>query len=494
MLAVLKHLNYRSWYALAEFVDNSIDSFQKNREELAFDTEKLIVDIDIDVSAPALITIKDNAAGIQFSDFPRAFRPATVPPDNTGLAEFGMGMKSAACWFAPKWTVRTSALGDPVVRTIRFEIENIVADDIRELDVIEEPIEADVHFTEVILEDVFHVPATRTIGKIKDHLTDIYRSFERKGLLELRLRGEPLSYKDPVVLRKPYFKKADGDELLWKKDIEFNFGDGLLVKGFAGIREKASTKKAGFGLFRRGRIIQGSGEDGYRPPLIFGRSNSYRYQRLFGELHLEGFEVSHTKDGFRWDDNEHPFLELLREHLDDDELPLLKQAEGYRVRKAAPELRGDAIKAVTGAVGALHEGLPNALPKLTDAEPVETPTEEPPAQEMLASRTISIPFRGQDWEIEVELTNDAAESQWLVLSDDNNQSAGRTRRIDIRVSMAHPFMVRFAQNDSEDTDGFLRLAAGIAVSEVLARNAGVGKAGTVRRNLNELLRTALSGP
>ena len=57
---------------------------------------------------------------------------------------------------------------------------------------------------------------------------------------------------------------------------------------------------------------------------VFGHSNSYRYQRLFGELHLDGFEVSHTKDGFRWDENEQPFLELLREYLDSGDVPLLK--------------------------------------------------------------------------------------------------------------------------------------------------------------------------
>lgn len=96
MLAVLKHLNYHAWYALAEFVDNSIQSYQQNKEALSNNTSKLIVEIDIDVAAPAQISIRDNAAGIPLADFQRAFRPATLPPDRSGLAEFGMGMKSAA--------------------------------------------------------------------------------------------------------------------------------------------------------------------------------------------------------------------------------------------------------------------------------------------------------------------------------------------------------------------------------------------------------------
>ena len=56
------------------------------------------------------------------SEFPRAFRPAELPPDRSGLCEFGMGMKSAACWFARQWEVRTSALGEPVERTVSFDI------------------------------------------------------------------------------------------------------------------------------------------------------------------------------------------------------------------------------------------------------------------------------------------------------------------------------------------------------------------------------------
>src|SRR5205814_1079149 len=123
-------------------------------------------------------------------------------------------------------------------------------------------------------------------------------------------------------------------------------------------------------LFRRGRVIQGSGDEGYRPSFIFGSSNSYRYQRLFGELHLDGFDVSHTKDGFRWDENEQPFLELLREHLDADDLPLLKQAEGYRVRVARAQMATAARQAVTNTTQALETRLPDVLPTVAAAQPV----------------------------------------------------------------------------------------------------------------------------
>jgi hypothetical protein len=496
VLAVLRHLNYKPWFALAEFVDNSVQSYLQNRSEIeriGSAGTKLRVDIDIDATAPARISIKDNAAGIAPQDFSRAFRAAAVPPDRSGLAEFGMGMKSAACWFAPQWTVRTSAIGDPFTRTIRFDIANIVNDDIQELAIREDAERAEVHFTEIVLEHVFQVPVGKTIAKLKEHLTDIYRVFIREGWLDLRFRGEQLEYENPNILRAPYFRDKDAPAKLWRKEIAFDFGEGLSANGFAALRETASTSRAGFALFRRGRLIQGSGDEGYRPSFIFGQSNSYRYQRLFGELHLEGFEVSHTKDGFRWDENEQPFLGLLKEHLDSDELPLLKQAEGYRSRAAQSQLTSAAQQAVASTADAMEARLPGVLPAIADSPTVETPQSVPPEQPRLAARSFSVQFRERTWEINIEVTNEPAESQWLVLSD-SRQAQDSSRRIDIRLAMAHPFMVRFAQADPEELEGLLRVAAAIALAEVLATSAGVRGAGTVRRNINDILREALSEP
>ena len=84
VLAVLRHLNYKTWFALAEFVDNSVESYSKNKpkiQKISGDAQPLTVSIDIDSSSPARISIRDNAAGIALSDFSRAFRPAAIPPD-----------------------------------------------------------------------------------------------------------------------------------------------------------------------------------------------------------------------------------------------------------------------------------------------------------------------------------------------------------------------------------------------------------------------------
>ncbi len=489
VLSVLKHLNYKPWYAVAEFVDNSIQSFIDNNANI--DDKKLDVRIDIDASPPGRISIRDNAAGISIADFPRAFRPAALPPDRSGLSEFGMGMKSAACWFAPRWSVRTSVMGDPLSREVFFDIEKIVHDEIEELTIQERPENPDHHFTEIVLEDVFRVPVKKTISKLKQHLADIYRVHIRNKSLNLYINGERLDYATPEILNAPYFNKEDGPNIKWVKDINFDFGDGLSVRGFVAIRAKGNTSKAGLALFRRGRVIQGSGDEGYRPPEIFGSSNSYRYQRLFGELHLSGFEVSHTKDGFRWDENEQPFLQILKEHLDSPEMPLLRQAEGHRARAPKDKLNLISKAATDRTSKALEDRLPNTFPAISETPSDENITNPLDGEHNIATRFFELEFNQKNWRIEITISDDPSESQWLVLSDSGKNSED-PRRIHICVSINHPFMVRFAQSDSEDLEAVLRIAASLAMAEVTARDSGVRSAGTIRRNVNKILKEVFS--
>ena len=157
-----------------------------------------------------------------------------------------MGMKSAACWFAPRWSVRTAALGEGVERSVNFDIDQIVRDSIDELEVRSRKCRIDDHFTEIVLRDLHRVPIGRTVSKIRSHLTDIYRIFVRDNVLELRFNGEELRYKQPDILEAPYYRDSNGSPRVWMQPFDFNFGGGLRAHGFAAIRRKASVSDAGF--------------------------------------------------------------------------------------------------------------------------------------------------------------------------------------------------------------------------------------------------------
>jgi hypothetical protein len=495
ILSVLRHLNYRPWYALAEFVDNSLQSFLDYREELqAVGTDVLTVDIERDEDDGRLI-VRDNAAGIHQSDYARAFRPAEIPPDRSGLGEFGMGLKSASCWFAPRWAVRTAALEEPIERTVAFDIAKILRDELEHLNVSTRPVPSDTHYTEIILSEVFRPTRGRTVTKIKEHLGSIYRVFLRTGILRLTFDGDSLSFHDPAVLVAPYFRDSSSEPRMWRKEIDFDFGEGQRVHGFAALRERGSTSEAGFALFRRDRLIQGSGDEAYRPQYIFGASNSFTYQRLFGELQLEGFEVSHTKDGFQWEEHEELVLELLKEELDREPLPLLSQAEGHRTRIRQEDARVGAQIAVDRTAEVIERDVAPIIEAQLEGPDTASTPEGLPAAELASRRHIEIECDGVPWEIELELSTDPGVSDWLYVSDRPSPPAGGTRSLGIRVAMAHPFMERFAgRGDADQIEPLLRVAAALALAEVTAREAGVPFAGSIRLRVNQLLREALCNP
>jgi hypothetical protein len=461
------------------------------------ETYKLVITIEIDSTDNGRIVIRDNAAGIHEKEFPRAFRPAEIPPDRSGLSEFGMGMKSAACWFASNWSVRTSALGDPTTRLVMFDIEKIVNDQIEELEVETSPGKKEAHFTEIVLWNLHQCPTGRTVGKIKEHLTEIYRVFLREGVLFIKFKGDDLRYIEPNVLRAPRFNDSNqptGTARLWRKDISFDFGDGLKAQGFAALRDPASTTHAGFSLFRRKRLVVGSADEKYRPQLIFGHPNDYVYQRLFGELHIEGFEVTHTKDGFRWDENEQPFLELLRDHLDSQELPLISQARNYRARASKSALQKSAESVTQNTARALEKHGGPTLAELSRENPTDVTVEQLPRTSLASRRTMDIDFDAHRWRVIIELSDNEAIGDWMEMSDSvvaGEKGEGR-ELVGIRISLVHPFMVRFVGVDESILEPLVRLGVAVALGEKLARIGGGRYVSTVRMAANRLLRQVLS--
>lgn len=497
ILSVLPHLNYKAWYALAEFVDNAIQSSLSRRKDLeAVSGSNYMLRVDINFYAEEnRITIYDNAAGIATSEFPRAFRPAEIPPDATGLSEFGMGMKSAACWFSPKWRVRSSALGENLERTIFFDIDHIVHDNIEELDIVPSVVSEDKHYTEVSLTDIRRFPKGRTISKIKDHLASIYRIFFRTGKMDLFLDGERLTYKDPKILVAPSYKNPKGQQIEWKKDIKIDLGQNKSAAGFIAIRETGSTKLAGIALFRRNRLVLGSVDETYRPQDIFGHPNTFAYQRVFGEIHLKGFNVTHTKDGVKWEESEDDFLSNLHQILRANDMPILQQAQEYRTRKDAHNARQSASQA--GHSVAEHFGqkilLGDTLGPFegNDNSDIEVELEPVKDSEREVSQFKCV-FRGAEWVVSVELSFVDRGDDWLCIHSRPSIMDPEPREVMIRIAMLHPFMVQFSNLGHEGFRAILSIAAAVALSEVIAAENGLHNPWAVRSYSNEILKNLMS--
>jgi hypothetical protein len=502
ILSVLRHLNYQPWFALAEFVDNSIQSYVTNGERLREtdgDDATLRVEVTIDPEGTGRIIIADNAAGIALDDFPRAFRPAQIPPDRDGLCEFGMGMKSAACWFAKKWSVRTKALGEGVERVVRFDIDEIVEDRIEELTIVEVPSQPQRHYTVLELTDLCHVPKRRTIGKIKEHLASIYRGFLRDKTLKLMFGRDELTFEETSVLTAAPYREPSAAPIEWRKTIEMDLGAPHKVTGFAALREVGSTTHAGFALFRRGRLIEGSADESYRPEQIFGKSNSYTFQRLFGELHLSGFDVSHTKDGFRWEEHEELFLELLKGELKSAPMNLLDQAEGYRAKqhKRTRDLDNAAEAATNNVADVVKRELAPVLEEEVQhpANPPAVPPEIPTPSVSGFERTVEVRVSTTVWVLTIKASTDPTVSDWLRVGDATKPTndGSRRRSVQVDVSLVHPFVERFAGAGNENMEVFVRFASAAALAAALSSEAG-GKPQFFLHHLNKLLRETFAAP
>ncbi|WP_075996164.1 ATP-binding protein [Salaquimonas pukyongi] len=504
VLSVLPHLNYKAWFALAEFVDNAIQSsLDRIRELKAIDGDDYRLQVDIRfMSQENCITIRDNAAGIAASDYQRAFRPAEIPPDASGLSEFGMGMKSAACWFAPNWTVRTTALGENIERTVIFDIDKIVEDSTEELHIISTQVASEKHYTEIRLDNIRRFPRGRTVQKIRDHLSSIYRIFIRDGSMLLTVDGEPLTYKDPNILVAPSYREPDGPDITWKKEIDIDLGDSRVATGFVAIREPASTSLAGLALFRRKRLIMGSFDETYRPEDIFGRSNSFAYQRIFGEIHLKGFHVSHTKDGIKWEEAEETFLKELRDALSSEAFPLLQQVREHRSKKDARTTRNDAAAALKSMAERLNnqsltthanaDTQDRTNPLQSDQEPDESlPLPELPDADNEHVR-FRMRFRSDDWIVAVQLSYADNGADWLDIRNRPSIADPEPRQITIRLAMLHPFMAQFPTLDSESFTAVLNIAAAMALAEIEAVELADRNPSAIRRFTNEILRNQMS--
>lgn len=155
ILNVFSRLSYKPWYAIAEFVDNSTQSYISHSGELstAPDFEKLIVNVKYDVESNTL-TIIDNAYGMEIDRFRDAILLDSRNESQSGRNEFGMGLKTAASWFGKVWKVTSTQYGSINRYTATVDIPKLDELHLQNTKIFRDHVAPDTHGTKIIIEQV----------------------------------------------------------------------------------------------------------------------------------------------------------------------------------------------------------------------------------------------------------------------------------------------------------------------------------------------------
>ena len=482
VLRSYKRLPYQPWYALAEFVDNSTQSYFNNKEalEAAYTREgrRLEVHITYDREGDGLIRVSDDAMGMDYEELTRALHVGLPPTYAEGRSRYGLGMKMAACWFGNQWTIVTKRLGSSSEYTVRVDVERVASGEADLEESVVNDLEPTEHYTRIEITQLNRRPHGRTLGKIKEFLASMYRLDIDRGDLVLTWQHEALRWEMDWV----FLTDTIGAE--YRKTFEF-LANGKRVWGWVGVLDSGGRPKAGFAIVHQGRMIR-TWPDAWHPESLFGQlqgSNDLVNQRLVGEINLDEFDVNHTKDDIHWEgDEEDEVQRHLREACSE-------YREVARTRRKRPVLNQVAIQA---AARALEQ-------ELRSPEMQDLIGEEPPAVEVIAADTRALleetdfskldftgqyTYAGRATAILGVLDSTKSSNDPYVIAE-----AAQPNRVVVVINMQHPYLAEIDENGLLD---YFRQCTYDALAEWKARNQATDiEPNTIRRLKDQLLRIGI---
>lgn len=505
MLALFPSMKYKSWYAISEFIDNSLQSYLANYESLQSlysRNYKLEVRVDLDRSA-GRITVSDNAAGIYTADISRAFTPAVPPSDSSGLSQFGIGMKSAACWFAREFQITTTALGEDCKRKVCFDVPALVALGASHIPVFESSAPKNAHGTTLELWNLYqNIPQGRALGAVRDYLWSIYRNYITRSDISIYVNDKLLEPREVPILCAPRWDTPNSEEKSWQKEFTISLHDGTLIPGWAALRRDGKYRETGFALSYRNKIVQGAdvglgeGDDLYRPHSIFGATNSFVSLRLFGELDVSSVGVSYSKDAVAWtEETEQEFLQKLKEELDAEPLPLLKMAVNSRKSENAASVQKAVESALENATSALSkdvEVVTRAGGSFLETDP--EPSSDGMDIELVAVAPDVVPRLNfperelmiDDILLRIRVIDDPASTKFVsVLQGEKGVSI-------IEINRSHKYVLSFGNLPGQDFEAVLRIGIAMGLSELKAKMVRLPKYKFQLSVINELLNGELA--
>ena len=475
-----QRLSYRPETAIAEFVDNSTASYYENQAIFDILGEKLLIDITYDPRR-SVLEITDNAWGMDKVTFADALTIAKRPQKQGGRNEYGMGMKTAASWFGKKWTVVTKTRGSSEEYTATVDINALMNSNENEIRITAKKVDDKSHYTKILISDLSRRIQDRTLTKLIDELSSIYRSDINSGKITIRVNGASLAYELPEILTET----IDGIDKVWKKEfssyIEFD-GTRYDFCGFVALRKIGNYKETGFALLRRGRVIVGGSEKNFKPAEIFGASNSFQSLRIFGEVYMDNWPVTQAKDAFDWDLDglKEVFIDKLREIVAD----YIDKAKTTR-KKEKEEFVRITVKDVKEIAENTHDDLENITDVVVEPkEEIKISQIQDENSNIIPSYTTTVRILNREYSIKVTFICDINKELINVTDDEQAQIT------EVIFNIAHPYF-----EEIKDQDAFVKVFQKYMILHIIAEkylsyistNKGMVYPYEVRETINRML-------
>ncbi|MDA9678946.1 ATP-binding protein [bacterium] len=533
--SILRSLNYKPETALAEFIDNSVQSYFDNRKLLPLNYKlKIFIHVSSDKKE---IIITDNAAGISDKDLKYALMAGGSIRKNSisSLNEFGIGMKGAAFWFTKTWTIETKAINEDYVKIINMNINEIVKSKNGILDVKITPTKDKNSYTKIILKD-----CDKSVGRHKNIITllesihrnflgsdihiqycynkagSIYANHKLKFVRPKYSREIPkFAYQDwlnkyAIDYESNYALKNKPKEVHWKIPIDISFGTEKMknlykAKGFVAKLVKSSENR-GIYFFRRNKMIQGP----VYPGEIYTseRGSGYEYKYIYGEINFDNVNSSITKDSLSISANDMNDFEIKLNSIIKDRNKfhgtsfwdqLRVGIDGYQElinneKKISIGFKSDELN-YRNTGFSLQKQFESIEKNIKDTKINRNP-EDPlllgHRETILTNKEGKVKIEGHYYKVIIKTTwDDDYFDTWL-----HYQLDRKNKKVYIQISLSHIFFKEFFFNATTSSVGKESIKNGIIIlSEFLISSIiysisvmGVKKADQVLNNLNSILR------
>jgi hypothetical protein len=513
-LRIFRSMSFTHYYALGEFVDNSITSALKNLDELKKlngPDYELTVRIDFQKDENSL-TIIDNAAGISRNEIERALRTGIPPADTSiGLSRHGVGMKAAGLWWGSAIIVETYPLGDS--NGWRAVIDISEDGDLESFISVDPIPMRSFPGTKITVTGLWQkTPQTKTVTTIRSYLPSIYRNYLKtegngSGLrCKIFYEDKPLEFQAPKLLSAPFWPDKSGpvkggDEIEWLENVEIELSTGAHIRGWVGILAKTSRDYSGFFLHYRGKGISGVvplnidksqdmreakdaiSRSAYKPRKIFGSPGNYADISFIGEFDITAFGKTISTDSPLWSPiDEQEFIDKLYEIMEKPEKNFLAMASNYRRKKDKDKYdeiddgisdEEQRVKIQEGLDGRIDHSNPSE--EKVDTKPfyLDEDSESPDDALVIALND----KEGHVHNFNVRIIKDRSQEFLRIVEDDEQ------RTHEIRINQFHPCLDDVYPN-TEVRKTLQILGLGLAASEIFLTD---GRKSLVRKKMNDLL-------